>query len=55
MYPVKIIFSSFIGYIPNLFFIIVIIVVNRYLIKLARAFFREIEYAHIVFPGFHRD
>lgn len=55
MYPVKIIFNSFVGYIPNLFFIIVIIVVNRYLIKLARAFFKEIEYENIVFPGFHRD
>jgi len=55
MYPVRIIFNSFVGYLPNMFFMIVIIVVNRYLMKLARAFFKEIEYSHIVFPGFHRD
>ncbi len=53
--PLKTVFFSFIGFIPNLFFIVVIIFINRYVIKLARLFFDEVARGNISLPGFHRD
>ena len=53
--PLKSILSSFIGFIPNLFFIAVIIFVNRYVIKLTWLFFFNIGRGDIVLTGFHRE
>ncbi len=53
--PLKIMVVSFINYLPDLFFIIVIIFVSRYLIKLAKLIFQEIERGKISLPRFHRD
>ena len=53
--PLKIMITTFISYLPNLFFIIVIIFVNRYLIKFAKLIFQEIERGKIYLPRFHRD
>ncbi|HPA72180.1 MAG TPA: mechanosensitive ion channel family protein [Spirochaetota bacterium] len=53
--PLKTMASSFIGFLPNLFFIAVIILANRYLVKLTRLVFDEIAEGNIRLPNFHRD
>lgn len=53
--PFKTIFMAFISYVPNFFYIAAIIFVNRYLIKLSKLFFWEIEIGNISLNNFHRD
>lgn len=53
--PVKSIFSSIIGYIPNLFQIIVIVVCFRYLVKLLRYITSEISNGNLKVNGFYAD
>lgn len=53
--PLKTIIISFVGFIPNLFFIAVIIFFNRYLIKLVRLIFDEIRDGNIELPNFYRE
>ncbi|GFE60692.1 mechanosensitive ion channel family protein [Geobacter sp. AOG2] len=40
---------------PNLFFIIVILIITHYIIKFTRFFFKEIEKQTITLPGFYPD
>ncbi len=53
--PVGIVLSAFINYLPNLFFILVIVLVTRYLIKFIRLFFLEVARGRIALPGFYVD
>ncbi len=53
--PLKMMVSAFFGFLPNLFFIVVIILVNRYVIKLTKVIFDEIAAGNITIPNFHRD
>ncbi len=53
--PLKTIGSSFIGFLPNLFFIAVITLATRYLIKLTKLIFEEIAEGNVRIPNFHRD
>ena len=53
--PLKTIIFSFVGFIPNLFFIAVIIFVNRYLVKLVKMIFDEIGKGNIELPNFYRE
>ncbi len=53
--PLKMMFSSFIGFLPNIFFIIVIIFINRYVIKLTKIIFDEIGEGNISIPNFHQE
>lgn len=53
--PVEKIFTSFINYIPNLFTIIVILVVTRYFIKFLAFIAREIEQENLQIPGFYPE
>jgi len=53
--PFLSILESFIAYIPKLLRIIVIVVITRYLIKLANFVMKEIEAGHLVIKGFYPD
>jgi small-conductance mechanosensitive channel len=53
--PIKHIFSLIIGFIPNLFFLIIISVIAFYALKLIQFFFTEIEKGKITFEGFHPE
>lgn len=53
--PFKGILRGIWNYIPNLFSIIVIVVVMRYFIRLVRYIFSEIESEKLVLSGFHSD
>jgi hypothetical protein len=43
MRPLAVVGSAVVGYLPNLFFIVVIIAVNYYVTRLVRALFDEFE------------
>jgi small-conductance mechanosensitive channel len=53
--PLKNIALGIVNYIPNLFTIIVIIVVARYVLRSLRFFSTQIEKGKLVFPGFYPD
>ncbi|OIO18350.1 MAG: hypothetical protein AUJ54_08255 [Ignavibacteria bacterium CG1_02_37_35] len=53
--PLKLVVYTFLNFLPNLFFIIVIVFVFNYLIKAVKFFFMEIDKGTLEFPGFHRD
>jgi small-conductance mechanosensitive channel len=53
--PIYAIAHAIIGFIPNLFFIAVIVIITRYILKFTKTFFNEIKTSHIAFPGFHAD
>jgi small-conductance mechanosensitive channel len=53
--PLKIIGNTVLGYLPNLFFVAVIIVVSIYFIKFTRIIFSEIGKGTISFQNFHAD
>ncbi len=53
--PFVTIFSILIDYVPNVFFIAVIIIITRYLLKVIKFFFIEIEIGHLKFDGFYRE
>lgn len=53
--PLKQIFNTFLGFIPNLFFIIVVTFITTYSLKLIKFFFGEIEKGNIEFQGFYKD
>ncbi len=53
--PLAKIFEVFIDYIPNVFFIIAIVMVTKYLLKFIHFFFIEIENGRLKFEGFYRE
>jgi small-conductance mechanosensitive channel len=53
--PLHTIFNVIIAYIPNLFFVIAIALVTRYLMKLVRFFFQEIELGSLEIQGFFKE
>ena len=53
--PLKSVLNSFINFLPNLFFIIVLVFVFRYLIKFVRFLFLEIDRGSLSFAGFHQE
>lgn len=55
LYPLRTVGGAFLSFVPNLFFIAVILLVSYYLIKLVRFAFSEIEKENITFTGFYRD
>jgi len=55
LYPLRTVFGAFAAYVPNLFFIAVIVTVSFYFIKLVRFLFREIQNGTLTFPNFYRD
>lgn len=55
MAPIYAVAGAIIGFIPNLFFIVVIVIITRYILRFAKTFFNEIKTGHIAFPGFHAE
>jgi len=53
--PLKDVFHSLVNYIPNLFRIIVILIIGRYADKLLRYFSIEIQRGNLKINGFHED
>ena len=54
-HPLKTFLGNVISYLPELFFIIVTILIVRYLLKVVRFFTTQIEKGRIIIPGFHAD
>lgn len=55
IHPFKVIFQGILDFIPNLIFIAITIYVVRYLLRLLRLIFSEIEKGRVSFKGFHKD
>ncbi len=53
--PIPGLWASFLGYLPDLIFILVVVVIARYSLKLIHFVFRAIESGVIVIRGFHAD
>jgi small-conductance mechanosensitive channel len=53
--PIYRLFWGIISFLPNLVFIAVVVVVLRYVLKVLRVIFTEIQKGKIAFSGFHRD
>jgi small-conductance mechanosensitive channel len=53
--PLRVVIKGFVSYLPNVFFIAVIVAVAYYINKFVKLIFWGIERGTIVFPGFHRD
>ncbi|MDJ0597680.1 MAG: mechanosensitive ion channel family protein [Crocosphaera sp.] len=49
------VWSNFIDYLPNLFLIIITLILTHYLIRLCYPFFKAIEEERITIPGFYPD
>lgn len=53
--PVKSFAAAFIGYLPELFTIIVVILITRYFLLFLKFVSREVETGHLKLPGFYED
>jgi len=53
--PLTIALTSFLKFLPNLFFIIVLSFVFYYIIKLVRVFFNEVDKGTLELPGFYKE
>lgn len=53
--PLASIWRAFVGYLPNIFHIVAIVIVTRYLLKAVRWFFGEVEKGTIALPNFYKD
>jgi small-conductance mechanosensitive channel len=53
--PLDSVWQGFTAYLPKVFFIAVIVVVTRYLLKVIRLIFRAVETGTLTIRGFHRD
>jgi small-conductance mechanosensitive channel len=53
--PMNAILTSFLNFLPNLFYITVLVFVFHYIIKMVRFFFVEIEKGTIELPGFYKE
>ncbi|MBE9139795.1 mechanosensitive ion channel family protein [Nodosilinea sp. LEGE 07088] len=52
---VNALWNRFVGYLPNLFFLVLIIVITRYVLRIIRFFFAEVRRGRIVLPGFYQE
>jgi small-conductance mechanosensitive channel len=53
--PLGVVLVAFINFLPNLFFIVVIVFVTRFVIKFIKLFFLEVEKGSITLPGFYLE
>ena len=53
--PVKFVFFGFIDFLPNLIFIIVIVLITRYVIRVQKDIVEDIEAEKFIIPGFPKD
>jgi small-conductance mechanosensitive channel len=53
--PLGAVWTGFVDFLPNLFFIAVIVVVTQYLLKLVRLVFQALQTGALTIEGFHQD
>ena len=53
--PLRRFAAAVVDFLPDLFFLIVIAFITRYVVKIARFFFGEVEKGRVVLPGFYAD
>jgi small-conductance mechanosensitive channel len=53
--PLRRFAAAVVAFLPDLFFLIVIVFITRYAIKITRFFFDEVEKGRVVLPGFYDD
>lgn len=53
--PLRAVVAGFLAYLPNIFFILVIVLVTRYILKLIQLVFKSVESGALTFKGFHPD
>ena len=53
--PLRLVGKAVIAYLPNVFFVAVIVLVSFYVIRFTRTIFREIKKKTITFSGFHHE
>ncbi len=53
--PIQFVFHAFVNYLPNLFYIVVIVTVMYYVMKFVRLLAREFERGNIRIPGFYPE
>ena len=53
--PVKYVFNSFVDFIPSLFFIVVIIMIARYIVRVGKDIAIDVEEGKFKLPNFHKD
>ncbi len=53
--PLKILWGNLVDFLPNLFFIIVAIIITRYIIKFVKMFFDEIHKGNVHFEWFYKE
>ena len=53
--PVVIIGQALLDYLPNLFFLVILVALLKLILKLTRTFFSEIDRGNISIPGFYAD
>ncbi len=53
--PLGAVWNGFIGFVPSIFYLLVIVLVTRYVLKLIHALFRAIEAGAVKFDGFYRE
>ncbi|MCB1316909.1 MAG: mechanosensitive ion channel, partial [Leptospiraceae bacterium] len=55
MLPLQASFAAVVDFLPNLFFIAIIVLITYYAMRFIRLFFREIETERVTLPGFYSD
>ncbi|MEO6211122.1 MAG: mechanosensitive ion channel family protein [Gemmatimonadaceae bacterium] len=53
--PLGVAWVAFIGFVPSIFYLLVIVLITRYVLKLIHAIFRAIESGAVTFDGFYRE
>jgi small-conductance mechanosensitive channel len=53
--PIKFLFFGFIDFLPSLFFILVILIFTRYVIKVSKYFVEDVENEKLILKGFPKD
>ena len=53
--PLGVAWAAFIGFVPSIFYLLVIVLITRYVLKLIHALFRAIESGAVTFEGFYRE
>jgi small-conductance mechanosensitive channel len=55
LYPVRTLGAAVAAYLPNVFFVVVILIASYYVVKVVKFFFTQIRKGTLSFPGFYAD
>ncbi len=53
--PLGVAWDAFVGFVPSMFYLLVIVLITRYVLKLIHALFRAVEGGAITIDGFYRE